>query len=155
MPSDFKLPEPVPDCPFTDPVLAKWWPKQNGIFQKHARAWTKLHSQDAYAMIVALTDTVGFKRELLSLVELLRTEKLPGREWRRLSEHDGSGATIRLLIQSHPSARTKRRKVIDAEWLTDCWVRLDSGEALSDFWTPLAWKPADSTELPAGFGEGE
>lgn len=63
--------------------------------------------------------------------------------WRGLSEAP-TNTPVRLLCQ-----RDKSRRVFDCFRRDGAWLIVGTGYHLGDSNRPLAWKPADSTELPA------
>lgn len=67
-------------------------------------------------------------------------------EWRGIDAEAREREEVTLLCQAKNG---KRRIVHHCSWSTFGHWFIAKTDTLSDYWTPLAWKPADSTELPA------
>jgi hypothetical protein len=155
-------------CPFDSPSrdLLSWWKGLPDFLQKTlgqaasdgprdavwaltllALWYTTWRNEEASVVSSATKDLITIIRRATERDALRADVPLPGHEWRKLSESPPDRKPVRLLCQASNGSRWTFDAALDAGG----WRLAQNGQRLADHWTPLAWRPADSTELPEGW----
>lgn len=127
MPSDFKVPEPVPD----------------GF-----RCLCRPEGSDDW---ITVTFRRGFFEDNYGETPsegIADFAPIPGREWRKLSEAPELFKRVRVLVECDDQRWVDDARLDTDGWhlLGPTWTDMDSHH-VEDPWHVLAWKPAESTEL--------
>lgn len=107
----------------------------------------------ALELVEALAWAVPAGDERIVSLRLAITQ-IPTQSWQPIQTAPLLGENVKLLVQSKkgpPGTEAQKRRVALCSWHMGSWWESDRG-TLSDYWTPLAWRPADPTDLPADWG---